>query len=264
MKGRELDVQRFLEYAFKKREYIESSARFSINKEHLLNAINTYHPEVIVKACVGGGSLLAEMAAASKGRIVVVDPSISIIRKFIKDYGQMKNLQFIAGDFSGFPIDYYAADMIVAIDNLSFIESSSAIDEFRRALRFDGILYIASPVLDEHDEEGILDDYMRMLFPLHNEFYMAAELKTVLGLNEFNCIKETIDNCTVSVPAHSEFFAGIYEDRKEECVRFIESQSIFDSRYGFNNGEFIMPHYTGIFMRIKPDYAYEKPTAGSL
>ena len=265
MKERVLDVQRFLEHSFKEQKYIEPSSRFDLNKEHLLDVINTYNPEVIVKACVGGGELLAEIAKATKGRVVVVDPSISIIRKYINEFGRADNLQFIVGDFNAFPVDYYAADMIISIDNINFVESSSAVDEFRRALQFDGVLYIASSVLNEQDEEGIFDDYMRLLFPLHNEFYMAVELKTVLELNEFSFIKGTTESSKESVGEQSKFFSGIYENREEDCLKLIEAEKdVFASCYDFNDGAFTMPYYIGIFMRIKPDYVFEKPTASSL
>jgi hypothetical protein len=64
---------------------------------------------------------------------VVVEPSIAAISEFKARYsGEEKaaDIRFIVGDFNNFPVDYYAADLIICIDNLNFIESGSAIDEF--------------------------------------------------------------------------------------------------------------------------------------
>ncbi|MDR3238037.1 MAG: class I SAM-dependent methyltransferase [Spirochaetia bacterium] len=262
MNERMVDVQRFLEYCFLKQYYIEPPGRAGANSAHLLDVINTYSPEIIIKAGVGSGALLVEMAKTTKSRIVVVDPSISIIRKFIKNYGsvpEIKDISFVAGDFNGFPIDYYAADMIIAIDNISFIESSSAIDEFRRALQFEGILYISTPVLSTADEEGVFDDYMRMLFPLHNEFYMEDELKTVMELNEFNLVKGNTESFSETASEQAAFFGGLYDDRSSECAQFIDSRlGLLASCYGFNNGSFSLPYYSGVFRRVKTDDVYEK------
>ena len=262
MNERSLEVQRFMDYCFNERKYIEPPERDDSNIARVADVINTYNPENIVKAGLGSGRLLAEMSKIGKSRILVVEPSLPAIRGFIEKYGSddgANNISFIAGDFNNFPIDYYAADMIVAVDNISFIESSSAIDEFRRALQFDGILYLSTPVLSEDDEEGALDDYLRTFFPLHNEFYMDSELKTVLELNEFSLIKSGTEIVRQHTAELSAFFDKLYENRAAERDAFMESHyGILSACYGLNEGVLDIPYYSGVFMRMKPDSAYEK------
>ncbi|MCL2025768.1 MAG: methyltransferase domain-containing protein [Leptospirales bacterium] len=256
------EVQRFLEHCFNEQKYIEPPERADSNIARLTDVINTYKPEIIVKAGVGGGGLLAQMSKIGKSRIIVVEPSLPVIRRFIEIYGSdayAKNINFVAGDFNDFPVDYYAADMIVVIDNISFIESSSAIDEFRRALQFDGILYLSTPVLSEDDEEGVFDDYIRTFFPLHNEFYMDSELKTVMELNEFSFVKANTEIFRQHTVELSDFFDKIYKNRITQRDDLVELyHETFFSCYGLNEGVFNLPYYSGVFMREKPDYAYEK------
>ena len=261
MNERSLEVQRFMDYCFNEQKYIEPPERDDSNIARVADVINTYNPETIVKAGVGSGRLLAEMSKRGKSRIVVVEPSLSVIHSFIEIYGNdsTKNISFISGDFNNFPVDYYAADMIIAIDNISFIESSSAIDEFRRALQFDGILYLSTPVLSEDDEEGVFDDYLRTFFPLHNEFYMDSELKTVMKLNEFSLIKANSEIYRQPATELSNFFDKIYKNRVIERDALVEShREILSACYGLNDGVLDIPYCSGVFMRMKPDYIYEK------
>jgi len=149
--------------------------------------------------------------------------------------------------------------MIVSVDNISFIESSSAIDEFRRALQFEGILYLSTPVLSEDDEWGVFDDYLRMFFPLHNEFYMDSELKTVMELNEFSLIKADTGIFPQHASELSAFFDKIYKNHASERAALVESNyETFSECYGLNEGVLGIPYYSGVFMRIKPDYLYGK------
>jgi len=262
MSERSLEVQKFLEYCFNEQKYIEPPERVDSNIAHLTDVINTYNPETIVKAGIGGGRLLAEMSKIDKSRIIVVEPSLLVIKQFIEMYasdGNTKNISFVAGSFNNFPIDYYASDMIVAVDNISFIESGSAIDEFRRALQFDGILYLSTPVLSENDEEGVFDEYLRTLLPLHNEFYMNSELKTVMELNEFSFIKANTEIFPQHIAELSTFFDKVYKNRAAEHDAFVESHyEILSECYGLSEDVLDIPYYSGVFMRIKPDYVYEK------
>jgi hypothetical protein len=187
---------------------------------------------------------------------------MEVVREFLKDHGSDKgvgDVQFVIGEFSDFPIDYYAANLIVCIDNLSFIESSSAIDEFRRALQFDGVLYMASPVLSDDDENAVMDEYLRRMFPLHNEYYMPEELKTVLGLNEFRFIKGSLVKFPESVRDQTAFFSGLYGGHEKDCLEFLEGNSeAVSGFYDYSEGRFSMPYYSGVFMRSKADYVFEK------
>lgn len=259
MDSRAFDIQKFLEHCFKEKKYIEPASRAEITKERIFDAIDTYSPEVIVKVGLGTGELLSNIAGHSKGTIVVVEPSLSNIRKYIKEQGESKSLRFIAGDLNVLPVDYYRADMVITVDNLSFIESGTAIDEFRRILQFEAILFISTPVLADGDEEGALDDYMRILFPLHNEYYMADELKTVLEHKEFSFVKSGLNEFKEPSAAAADFFCSVYDSDLTAAKDFIgKHKDVFEQSYKLNAEDYAVSYYSGLFRRIKPDYAYEK------
>jgi hypothetical protein len=67
-----------------------------------------------------------------------------------------------------------------------------------------------------------MDEYLRRMFPLHNEYYMAEELKTVLGLNEFKFIKGSLVKFPENVHDHTAFFSGLYGDLEKDCLEFLE------------------------------------------
>lgn len=259
MNNRAFDVQKFTEHCFREKKYIEPELRASRNKEQLLDVIGTYSPELIVKIGLGCGALLLDLAKESKGTIAVVEPSLANIREYVRDFGEKKSVRFITGDLNVLPVDYYMADMVISIDNISFIESGPAIDEFRRIMQFDAILYISTPILSERDEEGLLDDYIRMIFPLHNEYYMADELKTVLEHNEFGFIKGDFYTYRESLSELSDFFCSLYGDKRDDCQKFLgETKDIFETCYDYKDGEYSLSCYSGVFRRLKPDYAYAK------
>ena len=141
------DIAVFTRQEFRDPTIIEPASRLDKVRDHLIDLIETYKPGVIVKAGLGRGELLARLAEASDAYIAVVEPSEDTIREFIarhKGDSILEKIRFVIGEFNRFPIDYYAADLLVCVDYLEFLESGPVIDEFRRSLQFEGILFILS------------------------------------------------------------------------------------------------------------------------
>jgi ubiquinone/menaquinone biosynthesis C-methylase UbiE len=175
--GRTHDIIRFVEYEEGSNLVIEPRQRHQHVRERLLDVVKTYNPRVIVKAGLGRGELLLDLASSSDAVIVVVDYSCDAMNRFRqahRDTSVLERVHFVAGDFSSFPVDYYAADLLLCVDYFDFIETGTAIDEFRRSLQFEGILFIADDVLHEEDLNGAYDDLTAMLFPLHNDYISKA------------------------------------------------------------------------------------------
>ncbi len=250
-------VREFIEFESQKNYIIEPQARLDSLRERLFDILNTYKPAVIVKAGIGSGILLQELSSKSDSYIVVVEPSLVAIKKFMEKNSSTR-IKFINGDFHEFPVDYYAADLIICIDYLDFFDSNKTVSEFKRALRFDGIFFIATVVLNEQDVDGIYDDLTRMLFPIHNDYYLASDLKTFLELKEFSLVKSMHLNFESNLKSLVGYFQKKFNDiREEEIFEFIKKEKDelsklmgMDSEYKINE-----PYYIGVFMKVKPKNA---------
>ena len=219
------EIISFIQYDFPNRVVIEPEKRSAKLRESLLDVIATYNPGVIVKAGLGSGHLLYELAKNSSAYIVVVEPSFEIIKEFSARHADdpvMGKIHLINGEFNEFPIDYYAADLLISVDNLDFLESGRVVDEFRRALQFDGVLFMAGTVLFDDDIEGIYDDFMKAAFPLHNDFYLRDDLKTVMTLNEFKFVKGSIDYYPVDLFLLANYFNALYQKGAEGPLTILE------------------------------------------
>jgi SAM-dependent methyltransferase len=251
------DIVSFIEYDFNHNMIIEPGKRLPKLRESILDVIKTYNPGVIVKAGLGNGQILYDMVKNSSAYIVVVEPSLSIIRDFISRHAAdavIDRIHFINGEFNSFPIDYYAADLIVCIDYLDFLESGKVVDEFTRALQFDGILLLGCVVLEDDDLEGLYDDFMRSAFPLHNDYYLREDLKTFMDLNYLKFVKGTFDRYSTDLAALVEYFAAFRTDGGENpMVQIEEHRENYSELYKLAGNTISEPYYISLFTRIKPE-----------
>jgi len=247
-------VREFIEFDGQNNYIIEPPSRLSSIKERLFDVINTYKPGVIVKAGVGSGSLLKEISTNFDSYIVVVEPSLKAIKQFIET-NKSDDIKFINGDFHDFPIDYYAADLLICIDYLDFFDSNKTVSEFKRALKIDGVFFLAGVILDEEDIEGIYDDLTRMIFPIHNDYYLASDLKTFLELKDFSLVKSMHLKFENNLDKLTDYFRKKFDKiNREQVFEFIKTQKEdfvkllgMDDQYKINE-----PYYIGVFMRMKP------------
>jgi SAM-dependent methyltransferase len=256
--GRLEDIIKFVEYDHDHRVIIEPEIRHSKIKDNLFDVLKTYSPETVVKAGLGNGQLLSEMAENFDSYFVVVEHSLSIIKAFIekhRDSGILEKIQFINGDFIDFPVDYYAADLIICIDYFDFTESGRIVDEFRRALQFDAHLFLGSVVLNDDDIDGIYDEFMRSLFPLHNDYYIRDDLKTFLSLNEFDFVKGMDNTFDKNLEDLLSFMGGLYAGSgKGPGAMLEEDQEKYSELYNLREQVISEPYYIGLFTRIKPEH----------
>src|SRR4030042_6728528 len=127
------DIVSFIEYDFTGNKKIEPEKRLSKLRYGVLDVIKTYNPGVIVKAGLGNGRILYDLAKNTSAYVVVVEPSLAIMKEFISRHAGdavIDRIHFINGEFNSFPIDYYAADLIVCIDYLDFLASGRGVGEF--------------------------------------------------------------------------------------------------------------------------------------
>lgn len=237
--------------------FIEPDFRHEMVMEKINDVIETYKPKVIIKAGLGSGKIVLDLINTGEGfTLVVVEPSLKIIEEFVKQNTfnkKIKDIGFINGNFNNFPVDYNIADLVISIDNLDFQETAPVIDEFRRVLQFDGHFFFAGIVLDDEDIEGVYDDFMRIISPLHNDYYIKDDLKIFLNLKDFSFIKGKIEHFDYSIDDIKDHLAGFYGTVDADTAeKFISDNSdAFSGLYKFNNRNITLPYFTGLFMRRK-------------
>jgi SAM-dependent methyltransferase len=255
--GRLQDIIGFIEYDHERGVVIEPEKRLEKLRDSILDIIKTYNPGVIVKAGLGSGRLLHEIALNSSAYIAVVEPSMSVIRAFIDSHREDEaaaRIRFINGEFNAFPVDYYAADLLICADYLDFLESGIVVDEFRRATQFDGVAVLSGTVLSDEDLEGMSDDFMREAFPLHNDYYLRDDLKTFMDLNEFTFIKGHMEHFPADLAARAAHLAPFRPAGSEDPMRIIdEHREQFTDLYRLQGTEISEPYYIGVYKRRKPE-----------
>ncbi len=253
------EVQAFLEFDWDKRFVVEPRERFSTVWERLRDVLQAYNPGVIVAAGLGGGEIVKALAdERNSSLIVVVEPSPGKVREFRRRFAadeNAKRIRFITGDFHDFPVDYYKADLLVCVDCLDIFDSSRSVDEFKRALQFEGILFLATVVLAEEDIDGVYDDFMRRIFTLHNDYYLENDLKTFLDLKGFRFLKGSLLHFPGNLKDEIEYFASYYDrDVRSEADSFLALHRDDMARmYGLNDEYLVKaPYFIGYFMKEKP------------
>ncbi len=251
------ELTRFFEYDHRENGTVEPHWRHEPVLKHFNEAVSTYRPRTIVKTGIGGGPLLHEMAKAVQGLIIVVEPSMKLIGKFLEQHAGdavIDKVRFINGDFNFLPVDYYAADMIICVDMLDVLETGPVIDEFRRALQFDGFLFLAQTVLEPEDLEGVYDDMTREVHPLHTDYYLEVDLKTVLELNEFSFVKGDLSRFECDLLKRAGHLSGYYGTKTEDAAQAVERyKEGLEQIYGYRDGTVREPYFIGLFRRNKPE-----------
>lgn len=255
-------VSRFINECRARDIFIEPGNRYELVASRLFEVMDTFNPAVVVKAGIGTGRLLREMALHSNAAIVVIEPSMDLIREFLADglnSGVVDRIRMINGSLASLPVDYYACDLLVCVDILDLTDSSRVIDEFRRILQFQKHLFIATTVLAEDDLDGIYDELVHEIFPLHNDYYLAGDLVTILELNEFRLLREKTEFFREDIGRLLSFFGDLYPDRSGGR-EYLESRSgDFSRLYDMREGCISLPYYMAVFTRRKP--SSERPSA---
>ncbi|MEJ5361905.1 MAG: methyltransferase domain-containing protein [Spirochaetota bacterium] len=246
-------LQQLLEYDASLHTLIEPDSRFEMVFNRLKDCIETYKPHVIVKIGLGNPKYIEAIMQLSKALCVVVEPSLPLLQSFYATFGTqewMNRLYTIAGNFNDFPIDYYKADMVVCIDCLDLLDTGRAIDEFRRALQFEGVFFLAGFVLPNEDLEGIFDEIVHAINPLHTDYYLEDDLKTFLTLNEFGLAKSHTEKIAVNLFLVSEYLRAdttvlkqLTEEHKELLQKLYNLQ---------DDGTVALPYMISAYIRQKP------------
>lgn len=234
---------------------IEPDERYDMVAGRLLDCIHTFKPNVIVKIGLGNPKYIEAIMTNTKALLIVVEPSLSVIRSFYTSHSHkewMRRFYSIVGNFEDFPIDYYKADMLVCIDVLDMLDTGRAIDEFRRALQFEGVFFLSGFVLPNEDIEGIFDEIAHTLNPMHTDYYLEDDLKTFLSLNEFGVAKSHTQPITIDLGSIAQYFDTSLEDVQKLIEK---NKEILLSLYYLQEDHTItLPYMISAFIRQKPSH----------
>lgn len=250
-------LQQWSIYEFGTPYFIEPEYRHDMIMEKIYDVMDTFNPSIIVKAGLGSGRIILDLINNRKGiTLAVVEPSRKIIDDFIarnSSNPKVKDIGFINGDFMNFPIDYYAADLIIAVDNLDVQESAPVVDEFKRALQFDAHLLFAGIVLDDEDIDGVYDDYMRIVSPLHNDYYLKDDLKTFMNLKEFSFVKGKVQHFDYNIDDINSHISRLYGsvDTASADSFISDNAEVLKEIYKLDGRKITLPYFTGVFKRRK-------------
>ena len=247
------EIIRFIEYDKDTHSVIEPDERQDSVLEELNGVIKTAKPKTIVKAGLGNGRVILDLARNTDSYLVVVEPSYVAIFNFLETNGSeeaVKKIHFICGDFHRFPIDYYGADLLICLDLFDIIDSGRVIDEFRRSLQFHGTLFLGLVILKDGDLEGIYDEVMHSVFGLHNDYYLEEDLKTFLDLNDFTYLKSTIKEFTIDFQNKIDYISEFQkEGENPPSPRVDEFNEDLKKFYGFEDDKLNEPYFIGSFKR---------------
>ncbi len=251
------EIARFVEYDFEKNVIIEPESRIGILKKELLDIISLNNPRVIVKAGLGNHELLHEIALNSDSYITVVEPSFKNIMSYINKYkgsGKDDRIRFINGDIENFPIEMRIADLLISIDYFDFISTGRVIDEFRNSIEFGSLMFLSCFILDGGDIEGVLDDFMKIVSPLHNDYYLQNDLLTFCTLNELKPVKNHVAGLEVDFIELISYYREIFGKTGSEAEQFLnENAAVFSDLYKLSGSKGVIPYSIGVYKRKMPD-----------
>jgi hypothetical protein len=98
----------------------------------------------------------------------------------------------------------------------------------------------------------VYDDFIRGIFPLHNDYYIKDDLKTFLNLKELSFIKGKVESFEYNIDQILDHLNNLYGAGDFKSSEFIEeNRSVFTEIYGMKEGKILIPYFTGLFMRRK-------------
>ncbi|HPJ37610.1 MAG TPA: hypothetical protein PLT75_04155 [Spirochaetota bacterium] len=254
-----MEIVEFLDYDSRKRVLVEPLDRYDMIRDQVFTIIDENLPEVVVKAGLGDGRLLLDIAVKSeKLYILAVEPSWERITSFMEENrGKpgFDRVRIIHGDFHEFPVDYYAADFFIVIDHLDIFDISRCIDQFKISMTFDAVLLYGGVVLQNDDVEGVYDDYMRLLLPLHNDYYLEDDLKTFLDLKDFKFIRGSALDFIMNNNALREHLRKYHNHNAAEVEDFYTGhEKEFREIYNLDDaGNLRERFFLGMFRRVMPE-----------
>jgi hypothetical protein len=122
-------------------------------------------------------------------------------------------------------------------------------------MTFDAVLLYGGVVLHDDDVEGVYDDYMRLLLPLHNDYYLEGDLKTFLDLKDFKYIRGASLYFPMNNNELREHVRKYHDHNAAEVENFFTGhEREFRELYNLDDaGNFQERFFLGTFRRVMPE-----------
>lgn len=256
--NRSAELCQFLELAAVNNPVYEPQNRHEALHNFIEDMLRLYNPANVLKLGVGQGELLHEIMSMTPGRVVVVDPSLTVIENFKKNHSAENywdRLYLVQGEFNRLPIDFFIVEMVIAVDIMNVIDSSRCMDEVKRALNFENVFIYGDVILNDDDIDGNFDDIIRMISPLHNDFYLEGDLDTFMKLKDFRLVKSSRSITKQNFIKQLEFWRQLHDEVAsiEELKAFYQAhKSDLDKFYNISSDFTYDEHYLlAAFMKNK-------------
>lgn len=206
----------------------------------------------ILELGCGDASITRLIASSGEGRIITATEVDQIQHQKNIQTDDLPNVEFKLAGSEKIPADDNTFDIVFMFKSLHHVPldlMDKALQEVRRVLRADGIVYISEPVFD--------GDFNEILRLFHDEKLMRQ--------SAFEAIKKSVDNKVFSLVNEIFFYSPItFNDFKEFEERIIgvthtehylsndlytEVKQKFENFYQQNNGNFIVPNRVDILTK---------------
>ena len=209
------------------------------------------HKNILELGC-GDASITRLIVSSGEGRIITATEVDLIQHQKNLQIEDLPNVEFKLAGSEKIPADDNTFDIVFMFKSLHHVPidlMDKALQEVRRVLRADGLVYISEPIFD--------GDFNEILRLFHDE-------KLVRQL-AFEAIKKSVDNKTFSLVDEMFFYSPItFNNFKEFEARIIgvthtehhlsndlytEVKQKFENYYQKNRGDFLVPNRIDILTK---------------
>ena len=175
------------------------------------------------------------------------------IKLFLSNQGS-ENIFAVNGSYSLMPLDYEKFDMVICSDILDMFDSINILEESKRVLNPEGYFLFTGVVLPDSDIDGVYDELIKCINPVHSDYYLETDLKTFADLKGFDFIKSEKfvfrRNLKEMVSHYSKFYFGKDVMRGDHLAFLSENEALLAELYCFD-GEEIDENYEVVLFRKK-------------
>ena len=94
---------------------------------------------------------------------------------------------------------------------------------------------------------------MKIILPLHNDYYLKEDLKTFMNLKHLNFVKGNVEYFDYNIDEIKNHISGLYGDGNfDTAEKYIEdNREVLSELYNLNERNITVPYFTGLFIREK-------------
>lgn len=263
MDARDLKLKNYFDINRQNCSLVEPEDHVAFLKEKVSEFIKIHNPLNVLKIGIFSHDLIIDIAKVSR-KLIIVEPSIDIIRDFIgknQENPLLEKIMFINSEISELAVDFNVVDMLICTDIFDVIQSGLVMEEFKRVIQFEGLLVFSGVVLNSEDLEGVMDDYFRGLNEIHNDYYLPEDLKTFMKMKKFSDVQEVQTTFEKSLKDQTHFIQKNFENFSDFDPEEFLKQNIdaMERLYSYKEDGRYTEHYSAsVFRKELPNEDEER------